>query len=242
MKFYADNDFLQKGSTQVPLSGAKFVAIGIASSSEVDLVNVGGHILSPKGIVPFTGHDPLLSVRGPYTNALEGVTTALDGVKNPGSKLCVQMYEEGDPLVPPGPRAPYVAFANVANMPATPATAALVFRIPFAGRSHAQIHVAGNVFADLSLVIRGVKYAGPPRSTITTPFFDEQAAVDLWNGAGASPTTAVLASGLGLSASWHVGGNADLEEDYDELQVYAWATAAMNTYTFQAEAWGERLK
>lgn len=237
MKFHTENNFLTKGSTQPANSGAgdNFVAFAIAPSSEVDLVDVAGHRLSPETIV--LAGPSVSAVREPYANPLEGIIAAADGVLFPGEKLVLQCYEPGDVLIPPGPRSPYITGGFVQNAPTTAATAALLCRIPFSSRKQLSLWIAADAGADTNVVFRGVRYAVTGVQSVAL-FAEETAQDDAWSGAAAMPTTAI-GSGLGMSRSWNIGGEGS-EVSYDEIQVYAWNSVAANTIVFAAEAFGER--
>jgi hypothetical protein len=242
MKFYIESNFLTKGSTQPPPppDGGSFVAMAIASSSEVDLINAGGHVLAPMTLGPYVPN--VLAVRQPYANALETVLAAADNVLHPGEKLVLQLYEPGDPLVAPGPRSPYITGGAINNAPTTANTAQLLSRIPFSGRAQCTVMIAANAITDTFVVFRGVRYANVGITGVQL-YAEETTADDAWAGAGAMPTSQVLASGLGMSRSWNLGGAGDaMLGAYDEIQVYAWNSVAGNAIVWAAECFGERCQ
>jgi hypothetical protein len=241
MYFHTESNFLTKGSTQPPSppSGSAFVAMAIASSSEVDLAFVNGHTLQPMALVPYG--PSVFAVRNAYSNPLEGIVQAADGVRNPGEKLVLQLYEPGDLIVPPGPRAPYLTGGAINNAPTTAGTAQLLSRIPFSGREQCTVIIAANSNTDTFVIFRGVRYMVEGVTSVAL-YAEETAPDDAWAGAGAMPTTGI-GTGLGMSRSWNLGGAGDaMLGVYDEIQVWAWNTVANNAIVWAAECFGERCQ
>lgn len=239
MKFHTIDNFGFKLADVIPLNG-DFVAAGIAMSSEVDTCLIGQHRLAPLGLVPCSPGMAITAVRGYRT----GSTTSLGaGPPRIGGTLVLQLYERGDLLMPPGPRAPIVLSGRVASIGTLVTAPTLLARVPFMGRSSAVVCVS-RVDADTTdanVIIRGVRYlTSAERAGDATPdqgYIAEQTTT-LWGGAAAQPVSVITATDkTGLLT--YVGGEGDFEESYDELEVWAYGTATPGL-NWQVEVTGER--
>jgi hypothetical protein len=236
------NKFLTNAGAIMPVE-SELVAVGIHPSSEVDLVDVGGRILSVGSVMPLTdgGREHINPVR--RAPAQLEVAGDQDDV---GQLLVLQFYEPGDMLVAPGARAPVTRSKQIAaaSVPTTAATAALAFRLPFHGRRQACIRFARSTnAADLSMIVVGLNWGDRRCTDVSSVVVQarEQAAEAWWNGTGAAP---VRIAGTGATQlqyrEVYVGGGGDTQEAFDELAIYVFGGAG-GTALVEGEAFGERI-
>jgi hypothetical protein len=189
MQLHSINNFLKAGTGALP--NGKWKAVAIHPSSEVDLLVVNGYTLSIGAIVPLTSGGSgaqLLAVRSSST------TTSLPaGGPTPlppyGDKLVVQLYEECDALIPPGPRVPTLHHATMSDtiLPVSPADPELALVVPMQGRSRCTLSFArSDSTVDLEVFILGIRL-GAPGSGLALP---TETSETWWNGGGAAPTDA----------------------------------------------------
>jgi hypothetical protein len=236
MRFHVESEFGKKGSTQLPADG-DIVAVGIASSSDVDICEVGPYRLGPMSIVPCRGGETVEALRGFRATNLNGSVPSLIN-----QNLVLQLYESCDALVPPGPRAPVM----VASGPIFLAGAGLftlALRVPFSGRKQCVFNVRRvtetAMPADNTAVVRGVTYVDrdTQRTFPTAPEYKEvQAALVL---AGGASTLGGIET-IQLGRVWYVGGGGDLQEGFDELELWLDGTASLTQSIAHAVASGER--
>jgi hypothetical protein len=233
------------GITLDVVAGCRGVAIH--PSSEVDICRVGAFILGVGSIVPPASNaTPLRKDIGagefsaPHTD-VPGAGTQTDV----GGRLVLQYYEACDPLVPPAARTPGVYSRIVPAASILAGSYIIGLRVPFAGRREASIHFMRSTnAADLTLLVRGVKYPLVEQVDTTvalgsfTGLLTENAATTWWNGAGAAPTSAL--GGFLAARTQYVGGGADSQEDFDELQLLIKGAAGGDAY-LRVETFGERV-
>jgi hypothetical protein len=243
MKLFAADNFLTKGSAQLP--SGDFRGIAIDSSSEVDVVEIGGRVLGVNQVVPFQGD--VRSVRYPGDALNTGQATygaVVGGDAGPtGEVLTLKLYEACDALVPPGPRAPVFRRAKFADtqMTATVTNAKLAFRLPFHGRRMACLSMwRSDSTRDFNLLVVGARYGR--KGSVQFSDYVESGPFAWWNGA-ALPASSMDSTNLqNQSRVFYVGGEGDNVEGFDELFVYAYgASAAGSNYcVVTGEAFGER--
>lgn len=241
MRLVPFDDFGFRQAVTIPQGGARrAIAAGIAPSSDVDLCEIGGHTLAPGGLVPCQDGTSVRALRGYRT----GSTTSLGaGPPRISSTLVLVIYEEGDVLVPPGPRAPRLLAARLGSIGATAPAATNVFRLNFMGRAQAAVYASrvDTDTTDATLIIRGVRYLTPTeRANDATPDqgYITEITKTLWEGAAAQPTSVITATDK-LKGAVYIGGQGDLQESFDELEVWIYGTATPGV-NLQAEVFGER--
>lgn len=227
MKIASFDKFLLKQTAQLP--NGEWRAVGIHASSEVDLVTVGGSVLSIGSLLPAKGSAPISAVR-----------RSAGSFAPVGERLVLQLYEPCDELVPPAVRAPVCMKAEIdatgGGLPALAASPAIAIRLPFQGRQHATISFMRSDSAlDMQCVVIGRR----------RPFYDNtggdlltQATPETWwNGGAAAPTDAF---GNVCARTFHIGG-VDNEECFDDLLICVRGAAGVDIVTVLAEAYGERI-
>lgn len=223
--------FTERGGSTLPTNG--FVAVGIAPSSEIDICKVGTNVLGPMQLVPFsTGVE---AIRGERLNMLnDGATLASSAPL--GATLALWLFKQGEPLVVPGPRAPRLYTSNMFTMAvAAPSTGTLPnLRVPFSGRKQAAVSAfAFDAAAPaVSLLIRGLNYGARFDFPVTGigPFRDDAPVVAFAGSAGGITGGGVIR---------YVGGGGDLQEAFDELEIYLYGSASSTGYLV-VEVSGER--
>jgi hypothetical protein len=243
MKVHHFSAFNLKGGASLP---AGYKAVGIHPSSEVDLVQVDNDKLTVMGLVPT---NPANTVK--LTALRSYRDTGLDVAEKDqvGGYLAVVCYEECDDLENPGPRRPFTfgVRLDLAAFGATTINAAtLVQRVPFMGRQQLALYLKRSTTgADLNVVVRGVRYFdrdqlvkiinagdGP-----TVPYVDELQD-SWWGGAAAAPVSAIDGTTV-LGRTIYIGGGGDLQECYDEFEIWAYGAAGGFAY-IAGEALGDR--
>jgi hypothetical protein len=242
MKLHVDDNFLTVGETS---PAGRFHALGIHPSSEVDLAIVNGRQLSIGAIVPASPGLTVSAVR----NQPGALNVAGDGFEQCGQRLVLQLYEDSDALVPPGPRAPVLRRTQIlaANLSAVVATANMAFRLPFHGRRQATLRFRRTTNAqDLSVVVVGVNWGYRRDGQFTVGTFGGAMLVEntteTWFNGGAAPAVAVgdLAGTLEYRVV-HIGGGGDSQESFDELGVFVFGAAGGGDVQIEGEAFGERV-
>jgi hypothetical protein len=228
------DDFNFRGSA--PLSG-DFRAVAIAPGSEVDVCMVGSRLLAPGTLVPFD--TTVAAVRAYRIGSLGGAAST-----RIGGKLELVLYEPCDELFAPGLRAPAMASAIIqaADYSAVPR---LACRLPFAGRTQAVVAVRTTGGTQpITATVRGVRYL--PRNVLLnlTPaqlaasenYFDE----DVESLTFAATTVDGAPAGQVVGGMFYVGGNGDLQEAFDELEVWVACGAADGPMYVDIEGSGDR--
>jgi hypothetical protein len=223
MRFHTIGQF---GAATIALPrDANYVAVGIAPWSDVDLVLVGPNLLGPCALAPFA--DSVSAVRGFRVG---------DGGINAGeaSTLALILYERCDLLAPPGPRASSFR-TNIVTLDNSGEQLAL--RLPYSGRKQAHVRVMrrqGGTRPTFNVHLYGVTYSSPlvlSRVGATeAPCYREAAPVEI-----------IAANSDGVTLV--VGGGGDLQEGFDELEVFVSGTDPGDQgrdVLVEAEASGER--
>lgn len=232
MKLFTFDQFLTRGSAQVP--SGKFVAAGIHCSSDVESCTIGGYKLGVKSIVPLSGESPRVDADRISLTLTAGLfstddASPADGVKSPGEKLVLQMYEPCDGFSPPGPRAPYFTRAALATLPATAAGAKKIARLPMSGRTRAALFWTGAA-ATCTINVLGIR----ANYGVAKGYFPSINALDF--------TTPAQTVKSGPNAGTNLFSRAVYidNESFDELHVWAY-DAGGGGLDFFAEVTGERL-
>jgi len=242
-------DFATRGSATIP--NGDYIAVGIGPGSHMDMCAVGGSVLGPMSLVPLGqgGGANVTAIRGSRSGPLntnDGVATpyAPDGTFG---MLELLLYERCDPLVPPGPRAPIIkATQNGAFV-----GGGLALRMPFMGRKTCAIFAKQEtgINSDFTVTIRGIRYFATPSMTaaqfaqhaINTEFpFAEEVVLGTYFKGGATrrlSTVGTDAPNYELGVAGYVGGNGDMAEAFDEIEIW---TTAVGALFVQAEVYGER--
>jgi hypothetical protein len=233
MKIFTFTPFLTRGAAEI---SAGFRACAIHPSSEVDLVTVGQHRLGVGAIVPLskTQPTPITAVRA----APDGFTPNQQDAWTVGQHLVLQLYEDCDELVPPGPRMAVSrsAIITAAALPALVANAVIAFRLPMQGRAMACIRMQrSTTAADLSLLIQGWSWGEERAASNQGPRVVESSE-NWFNGGGAGAVAGLR--GDVLARQVYVGGDGDGETPFDELVVYAYGAAGGISY-IEGVAFGE---
>ncbi len=163
-----------------------------------------------------------------------------------GVRLALRLYRDCEALIPPGPRAPTTRRVRVpaAAIPTTIGTANLVLALPFHGRRQATFFIKRTTnAADLFFYVRGVQNRYPDEmqtgdGLVDKVHSDESALDSWWALGGAAPLS--NDAGTTLSAVRHCGGGGDLQESYDELQLWIYGAAGGDA-NIHAESFGERV-
>lgn len=247
MRIFSEDAFQSKGSTQIP--SGPWVAVGIHCQSEVDLCIVGGRRLGIGGIVPVAdGGQNVIAVRRPATSrslagavASAGANPANHNAKDGsgvavGDKLVLQLYEACDALFSAGPRIPFEMEVRNVQCALGVANSSMIARIPFSGRRQATIFSTQPQGSDLGIIIRGVRYRVDVNNALLGVLAFIEAPVDIVS----STSFATTGDGLGLGKGIHVGGGADNQESFDELQVWGYGiTALVTSVDISCKAFGE---
>jgi hypothetical protein len=218
------------GSTAAPVREGDWVGFAIGPDSLVDLVRIDGCVLGPNRVLPATS-------RRPTIEAVRGCATG-GGLSRPQVNGRCQLigYECGDPLVPPGPRVPFVmpTFKQVRTADIAPRET--MVRLPFSGRKFAQfcITVENGGGLTYTAYVRGLRYfsrAHAQQRFVDEPF--EAVLSTLVLTATSDPFTGIIGSNI-----FYEGGT-DSAEGYDELVLEMESTvgAATPTITIGAEVW-----
>jgi hypothetical protein len=237
MKLESFSKFLANGGQLK----AGFRACAIHPSSEVDLVDVGSYRLGVGAVIPLSPTAP---------TELRAVRRAPLAMFNPGDaddigqQLVLQLYEECDELVAPGPRMPLSRAGTVvaASLGAAVGAANLILRVPFQGRRMACVRFKRNTaLADLSLVVVGASYGFKKDALGQSGLYVEKTTETWWDGGGVAPQ---VAAGVPLAGQLevrqlYVGGFGDGAEAFDELQFYVFGAAGGDAEV-TVEAYGER--
>lgn len=233
----------------------KVVALGIAPSSDIDTVLVNGRELGPKAIMPYTRNATLAPVRGWRTG---GLTIARakpvpDVFSNnePGlaASLDLIVYECGDALVPPGPRAPQIVDTRVSGAEVQNAGNTLALRQICHGRRHGSIYVRrGNgASSAVTISLRLVQYFAPDVCKVMKEkFIDGVHQSDhvpyIWEAqAGQSLADAAQLGTISnnadvLACVYHWGGEDSLECP-DEVEVYLGFDTDSTTNLLESDWW-----
>lgn len=261
MKFHTITDLGFNGGASLP--DGNFVAVGIAPSSALDTCMIGPHMLGPQAIVPF--NTQVTAIRGyPIeTNIGDEYDSTL---LRPRSidQLVLVLYERGDVLVPPGPRAPFFESSTLVSgggssrstFGTTVATAGCAFRVPFFGRKQAKIAIrrfdsAGGFVGGVTLVVRGLTYLTKAQISAciyhqpnpignVNSIYEDAASVAI---PGDPATISAITSGGNrrLGEIVYVGGGGDNQEGFDELEGWIYGAADPDSMvTCQVEVTGER--
>lgn len=231
MQFVTCADFLER--RQLTLPDGKFVAVGIAASSEVDLVTINGHVLGPQALVPYG--TTCEAVRGRRNEPVAQLAGTI------GQKLVIQLYERCDVLVPPGPRAPIVVSSGVRVLSNTLAGQEPLLRVPFSGRKQCQFAIQFETTSGAyNARVRGVRYQTGEYQKLKNNFDTHAYVVD-----DADVPLVITASGPDgdiQATVFYVGGGGDLQEAFDELELYVYGIAEgpFESVHAMAEASGER--
>lgn len=244
MQFHIATDFNRVGIGVLP--PGKFVAVGIAPASEVDICRVGALTLSPCSLVPFNTN--IKPMRG-FRTGIDSLTT--DPYVSNNDMLVLVLYEACDFVVPPGPRAPVLREAIIRISDGYATAPRLALRLPFAGRTQAVVAVRrenGSV-TGVTATVRGVRYLTPaqynakilvanPPNDDQEPFFAEQVETIVYTTSTVDqvggPNTNQTVGGV-----FYIGGNGDNQEAFDELEVWIFGVEDGDVL-IQAEASGER--
>lgn len=238
MQFLPIDNF---GFTTGTVPAGDFVAAGIAASSDVDCCKVGSHRLGPMGLVPCFAGAQITPMRGYRTGS---VAVLGGGPPRVQSQLVLMLFERGDIIFQPGPRAPYIDQARLPAMGANAAAATLALRAPFFGRSSAVVCASrlGGDTTDATMVIRGVRYhAYPVPGALTDQGFITETTQALWEGNAAQPVSVLTTGTDKLLGVANIGGEGDFEESFDELEVWVYGAAGGTPgIHVQIEVTGER--
>lgn len=242
MKLNVADNFLSRGSMNIP-NGA-YKAVGIHCSSEVDAIEMGGIRVGARSVIPLgmsqNGGQLVTSARkglnGRYTGLTGGTEMSnanqRDGVRAPGEKLVLQLYEECDDLNPPGPRVPYLTSVLLPTLSAagatTAATAMLVSVLPMSNRLRAVLSFGANLNG-ASYGLRGIRESAAGDGM----FYVDKAAVVL-------PNTPSIYAAAGAIADPQCNIVYVDNESFDWLLVYMFSAGAPNGL-FSAEVDGDRI-
>jgi hypothetical protein len=215
-----------------------FTAVAIASDSDVDTCLVGDRILSPGALLDCRNRQ-LTPVRGYRTYVMPGgvETTQI------GSTLSLMLFEKCDPLFTPPPRSTTVVSARV-DCSAAISGAAPLLRLPFSGRKQASFAIRRtDSEADVvgTAKVRGIRYHSHAqqdalRAAGIDPDTEAPVIVDDIDYAYTGVFSATNEAIVGLVI--HVGGGGDLQEAFDELELFFFG--AVGLVYVQGEANGER--
>lgn len=218
VELHAIDDFGFKGGGDVPTCAA----VAIAPSSEVDLCEVGGHVLAPGFMVPYAA--TVRAIRGYRQDVAERI----------GGALHLLCFSECHPHVTLPGRAPRVYRFAVpqSGYGIGEADAGLLVRVPFSGRRQAAIVVrrllTADLTADLTIVVRGLVYRTRAEivfDSTVTPYVEVAAEVTVFDGSGSGwPQSNLGGTPRPLGTIVHVGGAA-APEYFDELEVWAYGVA-----------------
>jgi len=228
MKFYTFPNFNEIGSAQVPFGD--FVACGIASSSDVDVLRVGGQMLGTRSLVQLRGGDTLEAVRGFRTGELQAVDA-----KTIRGALVLMCFERCDVPFCPGPRAPAIESAIVIGGTDDYNVARLVLRLPFAGRAQAVFILNHEGSSAMTATVRGVRYAS--RAQIQKIAIE---ADPVYSQTVEALTFPAGLDGKPVGAQFYVGGMGDNQESFDELELWIQAADDSGDVFIEGEASGER--
>jgi hypothetical protein len=236
MRLFTIDGFLSGGARQLPTI-ADAIAVGIHSSSEVDAANVNSVRLSVMSLVPLNGGSgiTITPFRTPLNPLVVSWRNPADNNTTPGEKLVIVVYEACDKLVAPGPRAPYEFGVAVKAMPIAAGAAALVARIPFSGRRQLSLFVTPNA-NDATVLLRGIRYTLASAGNASLSISTEAPVVVV-----AANQVSANGDGIVLGRELIAGGGSDLQEGFDEIQIFAWQVAGSNSCVFSGSVFGERV-
>lgn len=234
MKIFVEDQFLTKGSAQLPTyNGMR--GIGIHSSSHVESCSVGGIKLGVKAFLPLANGGVNITadrIRFRQNAGAPQSTSELDNVAdaapNAGDKLVLQVYEACDDLQLPGPRTPYVTRAACV-LPAAQVNARLLMVLPTSGRLRSALFWSAST-ATVTVNVVGFRmqfgvnkgYYGIPNQTNY-----------------ATPQLSFIAGGAAGSQNFARAIYVD-GESFDYLMVYGF-DAASGSIDMLGEVTGERL-
>lgn len=209
-----------------------YIGFAIGPMSLVDQVELDGVRIVAGRVVPARTRSPQFRpVRAPRVDAggaFNGQATTVAATTGQVNTRCqVLAYECGDALIAPGPRAPHIV-SNVVAVGA--AETVLVLRIPFAGRSFAQLLLKSTTGAPAGGLWRvdGIRYQ--PRELRAAAV----AAAEPWKGHVVEETNLLTGAAAAYVDGGYIGGT-DNGESWDELAVYV--ANADETIAVYAEAY-----
>ncbi len=242
MEVHSFANLSSQGEQALP-KGA-WIAAAIHPTSELDLCTVGGRRLGTRSFVPVGAGEKVAPIRG-FRSASD--LSNLQDQTRLGETLTLILFEAGDDIEIPAARAPLVREVQIDNstIGTTQAGATLALRLPCSGRASAALYfqstqITQNVF----IVIRGIRFHAfeaikSPSVLQYRPFTDE-IYDDMWGGAGAQPQSVITPGNYNLGRTIYLGGNGDLDEAYDEFEVYVWGVQTAGTLFVHGEVYGER--
>lgn len=236
------------------------VAVAIAPGSEIDTCKVGDYVLGVGSVVPW--QPTVTPTRGFRIQDNDGITI---DPKQPG-RLELLVFECAGEIWAPAGRAPTSRSVLVptGSIGTTALTATRIMRLPFFGRRQATFFIRRrDAAADTNIVIRGIKYL--PRELIAKfaaagPFgnlhWTDEITDSIFAGGAGQPASSINGGGFGtdfpdtapqpfgsalLGRSIHIGGGGDLQECYEELELWVWGAAGNTDLHAYAESYGERI-
>jgi len=204
-----------------PLAGGACYAT-IGQRSTVDMVEVGGNLLSVGNVVAVPANAELKAVR-PY--------------KNHWPQLHLQLWDAGEVPVP-GPRAPWRLETSWTYANGADSTWRLRAVIPFAGRRHCQLTFSHP--PPLNSTVATYDYAVEAIKRRIQPYAEAVATLD--GSTLLNPTAARLVMPTENESHIIYLGGWDSEEAVEEFLVYTRKPLAgtVTDAVFIAEVWGDR--
>jgi hypothetical protein len=224
------------GTLSNGIPDGEWAGFAIGPDSLVDLVRIDGQMLAPGRVLPAISRKPTVEpVRGPRTGTGFNTTQA-------NGRCQLIAYECGDPLIPPGPRPPYVHPGIRRFYSATDINPRELFlTLPFSGRKMAEFCIQLNSSLSTpgaltyTAYVLGLRYL-PRASALFDPSQEPHQTLVATVNCTAPGFDAF--NGIGYSTTFYVGG-VDSAEGYDELQLFMETSvgSASPVISANAEAW-----